>query len=65
MGLEVGWIFAYRAGWQVSIGNIVASVVLTVVLIFVGAFLYREAITWNKILGIFVCLAGLILLKWK
>ena len=59
VGLEVGWIYAYKAGWQVSTGFIAQSSILAVVLIFVGALLYRETVTWNKIVGILVCLVGL------
>lgn len=65
VGLEVGYIYAYKAGWAVNAAQIVQSVVLAVILIFVGALLYKEAITWNKIAGIIVCLAGLTLINWK
>lgn len=65
IGLEVGFIYAYRAGWQISKAQIVSSTMLAVVLIFVGYLLYHEALTWNKILGIIVCLAGLVLINIK
>ena len=65
VGLEVGWIYAYKAGWQVSTGFIVQSAFLAVLLIFVGYFLYQEALTWNKIAGVAVCIVGLIIIKWK
>src|SRR5690554_2845168 len=51
VGLEVGYIFAYKAGWQISIASIVQSAFLAVVLIFVGTLLYKEALTWNKLVG--------------
>lgn len=65
VGLEVGWIYAYKAGWQVSTGFIVQSAFLAAILIFVGYFLYQEALTWNKIAGVAVCLVGLIIINWK
>ena len=65
VGLEVGFIYAFRAGWQVSMAQIVSSAILVVILIFVGYLLYHEAITWNKIVGIIVCLAGLVLINFK
>jgi len=65
VGLEIGFIYAYRAGWQVSITQIVTSVAVAVILIFVGSLLYCEAITWNKIVGIIVCLAGLVLINYR
>ena len=65
VGLEVGFIYAFRAGWQISMAQIVSSAVLAVILIFVGYLLYHEAITWNKIVGIIVCLAGLVLINFR
>ena len=59
VGLEVGWIYAYKAGWPVSTGFIVQSAVLAVALLAVGFFLYHEALTWNKLVGIAICLVGL------
>jgi drug/metabolite transporter (DMT)-like permease len=65
VGLEVGYIYAYKAGWPVSTAQIVQAAVLAVILIFVGYLLYHEAVTWNKIAGIIVCFAGLVLINIK
>lgn len=65
VGLEVGYIYAYKAGWQVSTAQIVQAAVLAVILIFVGYLLYKESVTWNKIVGILVCLGGLGLINMK
>ena len=65
VGLEVGFIYAFRAGWQVGITQIVTSAMVAVILIFVGHLLYREAITWNKIVGVMICLAGLVLINYR
>ena len=59
VGLEVGWIFAYKAGWPVSTGFIVQSAFLAAALLMVGYFLYHEALTWNKLAGVLICLVGL------
>lgn len=59
VGLEVGFIYAYKLGWPVSTASIVQSVFLSLVLIFAGALLYHEVITVNKIVGIVICLIGL------
>jgi len=59
VGLEVGFICAYKAGWPVSTASLVQSAFLSVALIFVGALLYREAITPSKVLGMVICLVGL------
>ena len=65
VGLEVGWIYAYKAGWQVSTGFIVQSAVLAAALIFVGYLLYHESLTWNKIAGVLICLIGLVFINLK
>lgn len=65
VGLEAGYIYAYKAGWQVSMAQIVQASFLAVILIFVGYFLYKESLTWNKICGIVICLVGLGLINMK
>ena len=65
VGLETGWIYAYKAGWQISTGFIVQSAVLAVMLLVVGYFLYHEAFTWNKVVGVVICLIGLVFLNYK
>ena len=59
VGLEVGFIYAYKAGWPVSTASIVQSAFLAVALILVGGLVYKEPITFNKIFGAAVCLVGL------
>lgn len=63
VGLEVGWIYAYKAGWQVSTGFIVQSAFLAVALLLVGLLLYKEPLTWNKIVGVIICLIGLVFIN--
>lgn len=59
VGLEVGFVFAYKAGWQVSTASIVQSAFLAVVLLAVGFLLFKENLNPNKILGVVICLIGL------
>lgn len=65
VGLEAGYIYAFKAGWQVSLAQIVQASFLAVILIFVGYFLYKESLTWNKLCGVAVCLIGLGLINMK
>lgn len=65
VGLEVGYIYAYKAGWPISTAQIVQAAVLAMILLFIGYLLYREEVTWNKVAGIIVCLAGLALINIK
>lgn len=59
VGLEVGFLYAYKIGWQVSTASIVQSAFLALALLLVGALLYHEAITVNKVIGVVICLIGL------
>lgn len=59
VGLEAGYIYAYKNGWSVSTAPLVQSAFLSVALIFVGALLYKESITATKVIGIAICLVGL------
>ena len=59
VGLEVGFIYAYKAGWPVSTAQIVSSSFLAVCLLLTGFFLYQEQISVTKIVGVMICLVGL------
>ena len=63
VGLEAGFIYAYKAGWQVSTAATVQSAFQAILLLVVGVALYHEAITWNKVVGVAVCLIGLAILN--
>ena len=63
VGLEVGFIYAYKNGWAVSTASIVQSAFLAVALLFVGALLYHETISISKIIGVGFCLVGLFFLN--
>lgn len=65
VGLETGYIYAFKAGWPVSICQIVQASILAIILIFVGFFFYHEGFSWNKIAGIVVSLFGLALINLK
>lgn len=63
VGLEVGYVFVYRAGWQVSSASVVANIGLACVLLIVGYLLYKENISIRQIVGILACMFGLILIN--
>ena len=63
VGLEIGFIYAYKNGWPVSTASIVQSAFLSVALLLVGALLYHEQISVSKIVGVGFCLVGLFFLN--
>lgn len=64
VGLEVGFIYAYQAGWSVSTASLVQGCALAVILLFVGFLAYKEALTWNKLIGAAICLVGLFFINY-
>lgn len=65
VGLEVGCLFAYKYGWEVSRMSLVSSSCLAVALIFVGWLGYHEILSWNKLLGTGIVLVGLYFVNFK
>lgn len=65
IGLEFGYIMAYRSGWNISIGSLVANILLAIILIPIGIFLYKEDFSVYKIAGILLCVIGLIFINKK
>ncbi len=63
VGLEVGFIYAYKAGWQVSTASVVQCSFLAVALIFVGYLFFHESLHWSKLLGVALCLVGLVFIN--
>ena len=63
VGLEAGFLYAYKNGWAVSTASIVQSAFLSIALLAVGAGLYHETISLNKIIGVGFCLIGLLFLN--
>lgn len=63
--VEIGFLLAYRQGWQISMTSMLVNMVISLVLVPVGLLLYKEKISgWNA-LGMGFYFAGLILLARK
>ncbi|NLK88507.1 MAG: EamA family transporter [Clostridiaceae bacterium] len=65
IGLEFGYLMAYRAGWNISVGSLVANIILALMLIPIGIIFYKERFELTKILGSVFCIIGLILINKK
>lgn len=65
VGIEVGFLLAYRAGWNVGYAALVANVCSTLLLLPVGLLYFKEQITPQKIAGVALSLIGLGLLIKK
>lgn len=64
-GIEFGFLLVYRSGWNLGIAAVLTNVVASLILLPVAVFVFKDKISWVNVAGIFVCLAGLIMLNWK
>lgn len=65
VGIEFGFLLTYRAGWNLGIAAVLVNVVASLILVPVAIFIFKDKISWVNVLGIFICLAGLVMLNWK
>jgi multidrug transporter EmrE-like cation transporter len=65
VGIEFGFLLTYRAGWDLGIAAVLVNVVASLILVPVAIFFFKDKISLINILGILVCLAGLVMLNWK
>lgn len=63
VGLELGFLLVYRTGWNISVAAILATVIVTVLMIPVGVLLFKEPFSGTKALGIVLSIAGIILIN--
>lgn len=63
IGLESGYIFLYRAGWNISIGGMVCNTLLVVCMLLIGRFLFHESVSFKQLIGVALCVAGLIIIN--
>lgn len=63
VGLELGYLLAYRAGWNISVGSLVANIILAIMLIPIGILFFKEGFVLNQIIGVVFCMVGLILIN--
>ena len=63
VGLEFGSLSMYKVGWTVSTGPVTKSVCAMIALTLLGILVYHDALTTNKVLGVMLCLAGIIFIN--
>jgi drug/metabolite transporter (DMT)-like permease len=65
VGIEIGFLLAYRAGWNINVGSLIVSVAVALLLVPTGALLFRERLSAANVAGIVLCLVGLALVMLK
>ena len=65
VGLEAGYIYLYRVGWNISIGSLTANISLAVILLFIGILAYKESFGIKQIVGAILCILGIVFINLK
>ena len=65
VGIEFGFLLVYRSGWNLGIAAVLVNVVGSLILVPIAIFVFKDKLNWINIVGILVCLVGLVMLNWK
>jgi len=63
IGLEIGNVLMYRAGWDISKGSLYSNILLAIALVVIGSVFYKDQFTIKNTIGLLSCVLGLYLLK--
>ncbi len=65
VGLELGFLLAYRAGWNISLAGLYTNVIVALILIPIGIVFFKDQISVTKAVGIALSIAGIIFISLK
>ncbi|KNY29197.1 membrane protein [Pseudobacteroides cellulosolvens] len=65
IGLELGFLLAYRAGWNISLGALFSNVAVTILLVPIGISFFKESLSSINVIGMVLCIGGILLLSYK
>ncbi|MEZ4752518.1 MAG: hypothetical protein R3B54_18365 [Bdellovibrionota bacterium] len=65
VGIEGGYLLAYRFGWDITQLFSITSVVNTMAIFVVGLVLFKEHLTPTAIVGLSFVIAGIGLVHWR
>ena len=65
IGLELGFLLAYRAGWKISLGALISNATVSILLVPLGLFFFREKVSAVNVIGIGVAVAGLVMMNHR
>ncbi len=60
VGIEVGTLFMYMAGWAVNVAFVVANSLIVAALMVTGFLLYKEKLSLRQLIGVGISLAGIL-----
>ena len=58
IGVELGFLYAYRTGWNISTTAVTTGAFITISLAIIGVFWFKEQLSVLNVVGIGLCLVG-------
>jgi drug/metabolite transporter (DMT)-like permease len=65
VGVELGFLYAYRTGWKISTTAVTTGSFITICLALIGVLWFKEELTVLNVLGIALCVVGVICINIK
>jgi drug/metabolite transporter (DMT)-like permease len=65
VGIELGFLLAYRAGWRISEMSLVSTLFVVLALVPIGLLFFKEKLSPVNLVGILICIVGLVMVNWK
>lgn len=63
VGLEIGYLLAYRYGWNVSTAALLSNTCATMLLVPIGLLFFKETHSLVNYAGIALCIVGIIMMN--
>lgn len=63
VGLELGFLLAYRAGWNISSASLLSNTLVALMLIPIGLSFFKETISLTSVMGVGMCIVGLVFIS--
>ena len=65
VGLEIGFLLCYRAGWDIGLAGVATNVAAAILLLPAGVLVFKEHPTLINILGVGVCILGILMVNTR
>lgn len=65
VGIELGVVYMYRAGWTVQTSFILTNSLIVAALMAAGALFYKEKLKLRQLAGVVLTLAGIVCIVWQ
>lgn len=65
VGIELGVVYMYRAGWTVQTSFILTNSLIVAALMAAGALFHKEKLKLRQLAGVVLTLAGIVCIVWQ